>query len=64
LTYYRYKKITEIEGRAKMNNEETVRFISDDGFEFIMEKKAAVISKTISNMLMNSPSKSCFVLFL
>jgi hypothetical protein len=47
-----------------MNNEETVKLISSDGFEFIMEKKEAVFSKTISNMLMNTSGKSCFMLFL
>ncbi|KAF3668447.1 Transcription elongation factor B polypeptide 1 [Capsicum annuum] len=36
---------------AKMKKEDTVKLISAEGFEFIIDKKAAMVSQTIRNML-------------
>ncbi|KAI8015518.1 Elongin-C [Camellia lanceoleosa] len=35
----------------KMKREDTVKLISADGFEFVIDKKAAMVSQTIRNML-------------
>ncbi|CAL5388640.1 unnamed protein product [Camellia sinensis] len=35
----------------KMKKEDTVKLISADGFEFVIDKKAAMVSQTIRNML-------------
>jgi hypothetical protein len=37
--------------RKKMKKEDTVKLISSDGFEFIVDKEAAMVSQTIRNML-------------
>ena len=34
-----------------MKKEDTVKLISSDGFEFIVDKEAAMVSQTIRNML-------------
>ncbi|KAJ3680767.1 hypothetical protein LUZ60_015256 [Juncus effusus] len=34
-----------------MKKEETVKLISAEGFEFVIDKKAAMVSKTLKNML-------------
>ncbi|XP_078153814.1 BTB/POZ domain-containing protein [Carex rostrata] len=34
-----------------MRNEETVKLISADGFEFVIDKRAAMVSNTLRNML-------------
>jgi transcription elongation factor B subunit 1 len=34
-----------------MKQEDTVKLISSDGFEFIVDKEAAMVSQTIRNML-------------
>ncbi|CAK8575894.1 unnamed protein product [Lathyrus sativus] len=34
-----------------MKKEETVKLISSDGFEFVIDKEAAMVSQTIRNML-------------
>ncbi|KAF5954255.1 hypothetical protein HYC85_007111 [Camellia sinensis] len=34
-----------------MKKEDTVKLISADGFEFVIDKKAAMVSQTIRNML-------------
>ncbi|GAB2286305.1 hypothetical protein Dimus_020722 [Dionaea muscipula] len=34
-----------------MKKEDTVKLISAEGFEFVIDKKAAMVSKTIRNML-------------
>lgn len=34
-----------------MKKEETVKLISSDGFEFVVDKEAAMVSQTIRNML-------------
>jgi len=34
-----------------MKKEETVKLISAEGFEFIIDKKAAMVSQTLRNML-------------
>ncbi|MCD7454215.1 hypothetical protein HAX54_023969 [Datura stramonium] len=34
-----------------MKKEDTVKLISAEGFEFIIDKKAAMVSQTIRNML-------------
>ena len=34
-----------------MRKEDTVKLISAEGFEFIIDKKAAMVSQTIRNML-------------
>nr|DAD26564.1 TPA_asm: hypothetical protein HUJ06_028032 [Nelumbo nucifera] len=34
-----------------MKKEETVKLISAEGFEFVIDKKAAMVSQTIRNML-------------
>jgi elongin-C len=39
-----------------MRNEETVKLISADGFEFVIDRAAAMVSKTLRNML-TSPGK-------
>jgi Skp1 family, tetramerisation domain len=39
-----------------MRNEETVKLISADGFEFVIDRTAAMVSKTLRNML-TSPGK-------
>eukprot|EP00268_Persea_americana_P006094 TRINITY_DN12146_c0_g1_i3.p1 TRINITY_DN12146_c0_g1~~TRINITY_DN12146_c0_g1_i3.p1 ORF type:complete len:128 (-),score=21.16 TRINITY_DN12146_c0_g1_i3:250-633(-) len=40
-----------------MKKEETVKLISAEGFEFVIDKKAAMVSQTIRNML-TSPGLS------
>ncbi|KAF5446843.1 hypothetical protein F2P56_032442, partial [Juglans regia] len=37
--------------RAKMKKEDTVKLISAEGFEFVIDKEAAMVSQTIYNML-------------
>lgn len=34
-----------------MKKEDTVKLISSEGFEFVIDKKAAMVSQTIRNML-------------
>ncbi|KAI4369504.1 hypothetical protein MLD38_017939 [Melastoma candidum] len=34
-----------------MRKEDTVKLISSEGFEFVVDKKAAMVSQTIRNML-------------
>lgn len=34
-----------------MKKEDTVKLISAEGFEFVIDKKAAMVSQTIRNML-------------
>ncbi|KAK3018638.1 hypothetical protein RJ639_003507 [Escallonia herrerae] len=34
-----------------MRKEDTVKLISAEGFEFVVDKKAAMVSQTIRNML-------------
>lgn len=34
-----------------MKKEETVKLISAEGFEFVIDKKAAMVSQTLRNML-------------
>jgi len=34
-----------------MRKEDTVKLISSDGFEFVVDKEAAMVSQTIRNML-------------
>lgn len=47
----------------KMRKEDTVKLISAEGFEFIIDKKAAMVSQTIRNML-TSPGASLFAQFI
>lgn len=35
----------------EMRREDTVKLISAEGFEFVIDKKAAMVSQTIRNML-------------
>ncbi|KAG5104312.1 hypothetical protein JHK82_041282 [Glycine max] len=35
----------------KMKKEDTVKLISSEGFEFVVDKEAAIVSQTIHNML-------------
>ena len=39
------------EGERKMKKEDTVKLISAEGFEFVVDKEAAMVSQTIHNML-------------
>uniref|UniRef100_A0A166DCL7 Elongin-C n=1 Tax=Daucus carota subsp. sativus TaxID=79200 RepID=A0A166DCL7_DAUCS len=41
-----------------MKKEDTVKLISAEGFEFIIDKKAAMVSQTIRNMLTSPGSFS------
>lgn len=41
----------------KMKKEDTVKLISSEGFEFVIDKRAAMVSQTIRNML-TSPGNS------
>lgn len=45
-----------------MKKEDTVKLISAEGFEFIIDKKAAMVSQTIRNML-TSPGQFPFFKF-
>lgn len=38
-------------GKLKMKKEDMVKLISAEGFEFVIDKKAAMVSQTIRNML-------------
>ncbi|KAF8396831.1 hypothetical protein HHK36_018466 [Tetracentron sinense] len=39
-----------------MKKEDTVKLISEEGFEFVIHKNAAMVSQTIRNMLTSSGS--------
>ncbi|KAK9734754.1 hypothetical protein RND81_04G161000 [Saponaria officinalis] len=39
-----------------MKREETVKLISCEGFEFVIDKKAAMVSQTLRNMLTSTGS--------
>ncbi|XP_030522118.1 elongin-C [Rhodamnia argentea] len=41
-----------------MNKDDTVKLISAEGFEFVIDKKAAMVSQTIRNMLTSPGSFS------
>ncbi|XP_077238879.1 uncharacterized protein LOC143880016 isoform X2 [Tasmannia lanceolata] len=41
-----------------MKKEDTVKLISAQGFEFVIDKKAAMVSQTIRNMLQSTGSFS------
>lgn len=43
-----------------MKKEETVKLISAEGFEFVIDKKAAMVSQTLRNML-TSPGSLRFI---
>lgn len=45
-----------------MKKEETVKLISSEGFEFVVDKEAAMVSQTIRNML-TSPGFLSFYRF-
>jgi len=42
---------TQERKKKKMKKEDTVKLISSDGFEFVVDKEAAMVSQTIRNML-------------
>ncbi|KAJ8559509.1 hypothetical protein K7X08_003567 [Anisodus acutangulus] len=44
-------QLSALTHRRKMKKEDTVKLISAEGFEFIIDKKAAMVSQTIRNML-------------
>ncbi|KAK9727177.1 hypothetical protein RND81_05G263700 [Saponaria officinalis] len=39
-----------------MKREDTVKLISSEGFEFVIDKKAAMVSQTLRNMLTSTGS--------
>jgi transcription elongation factor B subunit 1 len=41
-----------------MRKEDTVKLISAEGFEFVIDKSAALVSNTLKNMLTSSGSSS------
>ena len=45
-----------------LSKSETVKLVSAEGFEFIIDRKAAIVSNTLRNML--SSSGLCFCPFL
>ncbi|XP_065878750.1 uncharacterized protein [Euphorbia lathyris] len=44
-------KLQPLKERKKMRKEDTVKLISAEGFEFVIDKEAAMVSQTIRNML-------------
>lgn len=45
----------------KMKKEDTVKLISAEGFEFVVDKEAAMVSQTIHNMLTSPGSILCYI---
>ena len=47
----------------KMRKEDTVKLISAEGFEFVVDKEAAMVSQTIRNMLTSPGINFRIILF-
>lgn len=46
-----------------MRKEDTVKLISAEGFEFVIDRKAALVSNTLRNMLTSTGSVTLALLF-
>jgi len=44
-----------------MKKEDTVKLISAEGFEFVVDKEAAMVSQTIHNMLTSPGLILCYI---